>query len=83
MVGLPKNSKSGTHCWEWEGSTQFAQQFFYCCDSATVCRLCRLESTLELGSTVPCHLIFSNIYIRELGKIISNCVHGVKYAVVG
>ena len=24
-----------------------------------------------------------NIYVRELGKVISNCVHGVKYAVVG
>ena len=23
-----------------------------------------------------------NIYVRELGKVISNCVHGVKYAVV-
>ena len=22
-------------------------------------------------------------YVRELGKVISNCVHGVKYAVVG
>ena len=24
-----------------------------------------------------------NIYVRELGKVIINCVHGVKYAVVG
>ena len=24
-----------------------------------------------------------NIYARELGKVISNCVHGVKYVVVG
>ena len=24
-----------------------------------------------------------NIHVRELGKVISNCVHGVKYAVVG
>ena len=24
-----------------------------------------------------------NIYVRELGKVISKCVHGVKYAVVG
>ena len=23
------------------------------------------------------------IYVGELGKVISNCVHGVKYAVVG
>ena len=28
-------------------------------------------------------LLLFNIYIRELGKVISNCVHGVKYAVVG
>ena len=24
---LPKKCKSGPHCWGWEGSTQFAQQF--------------------------------------------------------
>ena len=24
-----------------------------------------------------------NIYVRKLGQVISNCVHGVKYAVVG
>ena len=23
------------------------------------------------------------LYVRELGNVISNCVHGVKYAVVG
>ena len=28
------------------------------------------------------HLLF-NIYVRELGKVISNCVHGVNCAVVG
>ena len=27
--------------------------------------------------------LFLNIYVRALGKVISNCVHGVKYAVVG
>ena len=32
----------------------------------------------------PCHLSLSiYIYVRELGNVISNCVHGVKYAVVG
>ena len=40
--------------------------------------------TPELGRAAPCHLSFLiNIYVRELGKVISNCVHGVKYAVVG
>ena len=24
-----------------------------------------------------------NIYVKDLGKVISNCVYGVKYAVVG
>ena len=28
-------------------------------------------------------LLFSILYVRELGNVISNCVHGVKYAVVG
>ena len=27
MVGLPKNGKSGHHCWGQKGSPQFAQQF--------------------------------------------------------
>ena len=27
MTGFPKNSKSGPHCWGWEVSTQFSQQF--------------------------------------------------------
>ena len=28
LAGLPqKNGKSGPHCWGWEGSAQFAQQF--------------------------------------------------------
>ena len=39
--------------------------------------------TLELGRAAPCHLSFFNIYVRELGNVISNCAHGVKYAVVG
>ena len=26
-TGMPKNGKSGPHCWGREGSTQFAQQF--------------------------------------------------------
>ena len=33
---------------------------------------------LELDRAAPCHLS-----VRELGKVIINCVHGVKYAVVG
>ena len=38
--------------------------------------------TLELGSAALVTSPF-NIYVRELGKVISNCIHGVKYAVVG
>ena len=38
--------------------------------------------TLELGRAAPCHLSFLP-YVREFGNVISNCVHGVKYAVVG
>ena len=40
----------------------------------------------QLFLAIPSMAIFSlifNIYVRELGKVISNCVHGVKYAVVG
>ena len=44
--------------------------------------------TLELGRAVPCDLsflayIYIYIYYRELGKAISNCVHGVRYLEVG
>ena len=39
---------------------------------------CKSDSGI---STLVTSLI--NIYVRELGKGISNCVHGVKYAVVG
>ena len=35
---MPKNSKSGPHCWGREGLTQFAQQL-----ESTACRLCSLE----------------------------------------
>ena len=31
----------------------------------------------------PWSQLLINIYIRELGKLISNCAHGVKYAVTG
>ena len=31
----------------------------------------------------PLSHLLSNIYVRELGKVISNCVHGVKYIMVG
>ena len=31
----------------------------------------------------PFSPLLLNIYVRELVKVISNCVHGVKYAVVG
>ena len=43
---------------------------------------CKSDSGVKQG----CHLspLLSNIYVRELGNVISNyCVHGVKYAVVG
>ena len=40
--------------------------------------------TLELGRAgCPLSPLLFNIYVRELGKVKSNCVHGVKYAVVG
>ena len=31
----------------------------------------------------PLYPLLFNIYVRELGTVISKCVHGVKYAVVG
>ena len=41
---------------------------------------CKSDSGVIQGSLVTC---LFNIYVRELAKVISNCVHGVKYAVVG
>ena len=35
--------------------------------------------TLDLGKAVLCHLSFLT-YVRQLGKVMSNCIHGVKYA---
>ena len=37
------------------------------------------------GARQVCSLssLHLNIYVMELGNVISNCVHGVKYAVVG
>ena len=42
---------------------------------------CKTDSGVRQGS--PLSALLLNIYVRELGKVISNCVHGVKYAVVG
>ena len=42
---------------------------------------CKSDSVVRQGCLLS-PLPF-NIYVRELGKVISNCVHGVKYAVVG
>ena len=45
-------------------------------------RWCKSVSGVRHG--FPCHLSFLiYIYVRELGNVTSNCVHGVKYAVVG
>ena len=38
-----EQQRSGPHCWGRGGSTQFAQQLEFRCDSSTACRLCRLE----------------------------------------
>ena len=42
---------------------------------------CKSDSGVRHGC--PLSPFLFNIYVRELGKVISNCVHGVKYAVVG
>ena len=42
---------------------------------------CKSDSGVRRGC--PLSPLLFNIYVRELGKVISNCVHGVKYAVVG
>ena len=42
---------------------------------------CKSDSRVRQGCLLS-PLLF-NIYARELGNVISNCVHGVKYAVVG
>ena len=42
---------------------------------------CKSDSGVRQGCPLP-PLLF-NIYVMELGKVISNCVLGVKYTVVG
>ena len=41
------------------------------------------KSYYGVRQSCPLSPLCFNIYVRELGKVISNCVHGVKYAVVG
>ena len=43
--------------------------------------LCKSDPEVRQGC--PLSSLLFNIYVRELGNVISNCVHGVKYAVVG
>ena len=47
--------------------------------------LCRIDRVWSSKERVCCALssLLFNIYVRELGKVISNCVHVVVYAVVG
>ena len=42
---------------------------------------CKSNSGVRQGFPLSPHLF--NIYVGELGKMISNCIHGVKYSVVG
>ena len=42
---------------------------------------CKSDSGARQGC--PLSPFLFNIYVRELGNVISNCVHGVKYVVVG
>ena len=42
---------------------------------------CKSDSGVRYGC--PLSPLRFNIYVREFGKVMSNCVHGVKYAVVG
>ena len=42
---------------------------------------CKSDSGVRQGC--PLSPLLFNIYVRELGNVISTCVHGVKYAVVG
>ena len=42
---------------------------------------CKGVSGVRQGCTMS--LLFFNQYVRELGRVISNCVLGVKYAVIG
>ena len=42
---------------------------------------CRSDAGVRQGC--PLSPLPFNIYVRELGKVIRNCVHGVKYALVG
>ena len=44
-------------------------------------RWCKSDSGVKQGC--PFSPLLFNIYVRELGKVVINCVHGVKYAVVG
>ena len=44
-------------------------------------RWCKSDSGVRQGC--PLSPLLFNIYVRELGKVISNYVHGVKYTVLG
>ena len=41
------------------------------------------KSDCVVRQDCPLSPLLLNIYVKELGKVINNCVHGAKYAVVG
>ena len=71
---LAQKRLSGPHCWEQEGSTQFAQGLPDRCDTSTACRLCRLEPWLPSHMEISGNECDDSAATTALQKDVSDCL---------